>query len=263
MKVKFVIRGRLGNAIFRYLACSIMCIHYNCIYTVENSHELNYYRLDDEKFNELCNNILQKNKPILCQNAIYIMDGFYQHDTIYKINKNDIINFIKNNSTHYILTDGIEAGDYNCEKYYMINIINTPSNFVKKYKNVIHLRLEDFVTHNLYIDKNRIVSLLNKNIIKDNICIVCKKPTSKFEIEYIKYITDYLDNNKINYNLEHNDVLTDYYIMKEAEVLICSNSTLSWCAAIFSDKISKCYFPDYDIQINSTCKKPIDNTEFY
>ena len=63
--------------------------------------------------------------------------------------------------------------------------------------------------------------------------------------------------------LEHNDTITDFYIMKEAELLICSKSTLSWCAAFFSDKIQKCYLPDYITTANSTCKYPIDNTELY
>ena len=57
--------------------------------------------------------------------------------------------------------------------------------------------------------------------------------------------------------------MTDYYIMKEAELLICSKSTLSWCAAFFSDKINKCFIPDYDITPNSTFKRPIENTEMY
>ena len=63
--------------------------------------------------------------------------------------------------------------------------------------------------------------------------------------------------------LEHNDTITDFYIMKESELLICSKSTLSWCAAFFSDKIQKCYLPDYNETANSSCKYPIDNTELY
>jgi hypothetical protein len=52
--------------------------------------------------------------------------------------------------------------------------------------------------------------------------------------------------------------------MKEAETLICSRSTLSWCAAFFSDKIVQCYLPDYEVQPNiMTCKYPIDNTIIY
>ena len=94
-------------------------------------------------------------------------------------------------------------------------------------------------------------------------CIVCKTPVTEFEISYINYIKDYLESINIKIFIEHNNVLTDYYIMKEAELLICSKSTLSWCAAFFSDKIQKCYLPDYITTANSTCKYPIDNTELY
>lgn len=264
MIIKFIIRGRLGNAIFRYMACSIMCIYYNCTYNIENSNNnLNQISMSDNDFINICNNILQKNPRQLNNNLNILMNGFYQHDLIYKINKNYIINFIRNNPSHYIITDGIEAGDNRCQQFNMIDIIDTPINFNKKYKNVIHLRLEDFVTHNLYIDKTRIIELFKKDILKQHLCIVCKKPNTAFEFEYIKYITDFLESININYNLEHNDVLTDYYIMKEAEILICSKSTLSWCAAFFSDNIKKCYLPDYQITPNSTCKSPIDNTELY
>ena len=269
MIVKFGIRGRLGNAIFRYMASSIICIIFNATYSVDH---LNHCNIDmtDQKFLNIVNHILN-NKNIddicqsnnICQSDTIIMNYYYQHDTIYKKYKNEIIDFIKKNLSHYILTDGILAGDLNCQKFYMKDIINIPDNFNKKYKNVLHLRLEDFVIYNLYLDKNRIINLLKKNIVNDHLCIVCKKPETDFEFEYIKYITDYLISKNINYNLEHNDVLTDFYIMKEAELLICSKSTLSWCASFFSNNIKKCYLPDYEISPNSTCKYPIDNTELY
>ena len=142
-------------------------------------------------------------------------------------------------------------------------ILNTPINFKKIYKNVIHLRLEDFVTHNLYLSVERILNLINKNIITDNICIVCKKTTTDFEDNYINTILDFLKEKNIDVKIENNDILTDYYIMKEAELLICSKSTLSWCAAFFSNKIKQCYFPDYKERINQTCKKPINSTIMY
>jgi hypothetical protein len=82
--------------------------------------------------------------------------------------------------------------------------------------------------------------------------------------EYIDTIKDFLNNNDIIFHIENNDVLTDYYVMKEAEVLICSVSTLSWAAAYFSEKIHKCYMPDYQIRGNGmTCKYPINNTILY
>jgi hypothetical protein len=262
MLVKFVTRGRLGNAIFRYMASAIICIHFNAEYYI---NDIPYYTIDmtDQKFLNLVDGILNNKKIEFQQSDNIIMNYYYQHDLIYKKYKNEIINFITKNKLHYILTDGILAGDCHCQQFYMYDIINTALNFNKKYNNVLHLRLEDFVTHNLYIDKKRIVHLLNKNIITNFLCIVCKKPNTEFEYEYIKYITDFLNSINIKYILEHNDVLTDYYIMKEAEIFICSKSTLSWCAAFFSDKIKKCYLPDYDITPNSTCKFPIDNTELY
>lgn len=264
MSVNFIIRGRLGNAIFRYMASAIISIYFSVPYSI-NSFQGE--EISDKQFLEITNDIINRNKIepnifLKIKNGVN-MTCFYQHDLIYKLYKNQIKDIIINNPSHYILTDGIKAGDGNHEKFYVSDILNTPNNFNKIYKNVLHIRLEDFVEHNLYIDKNRIIELLNTNIINEHLCIVCKKPVSNFEFNYIKYIVDYLDNRKILFTLEHNDPLTDYYIMKECSTLICSKSTLSWCAAFFSDKIIKCYMPDYEITNNSTCKSPIDNTELY
>jgi len=191
------------------------------------------------------------------------MDSYYQHDTIYKKNKDQIIQFIEQHQDHYILTDGIMPGDGQMEKFYMTEILNTPDNFSKKYKNVLHLRLEDVVALNLFIDCKRVINLLDKINWTDTICIVCKRPTTDFENDYIKQIVDFVQKKNIKVVFEHNDVMTDYYIMKSAENLICAKSTLSWCAAFFSTSIVKCYLPEYNISSNCTCQHPIDNTELY
>ena len=253
MNINFFIRGRLGNAIFRYMAATIMCLYYNGKYVINDKQQHN---CSDELFLNIINDIMKNEKQILNMQGIN-MEGFYQHDIIYKQHKLHIIEYINKNPHHYVVTDGINAGDNNNEKFYMINILNTPISFNKKYKNVLHIRLEDFVTHNLYLHANRIIKLLDKNIITDTLCIVCKRPESEFEHKYIKQITDFIGD-KMSVILEHNDTITDYYIMKEAELLICSKSTLSWCAAFFSNKIKKCYLPDYEATPNSTCKSPID-----
>ena len=259
MYVNFIIKGRLGNAIFRYMAASIMCLYYNGIFSINNPGGLN---CSDEMFLEIIENIKHNKLPILNSENIN-MNCFYQHDFIYKMNKDKIYEFIKEHPDHYILTDGINAGDGNCEKFYMIDIINTPITFIKKYKHDLHIRLEDFVTHNLFLNCERIIHLLNKNIIDNELCIVCKAPSTTFEHSYIKQIMDHAETLNIKIILEHNDILTDFYIMKEADILICSKSTLSWCAAFFSNVIQKCYFPEYNTTNNSSCKYPIDNTEFY
>ena len=237
------------------MASVIVCVTYNGKYVI-NKNQIN--NLSDDNFYNI---FVQNNRKRI---SSINMNGYYQHDNIYKYFKNTIFDFIKKNPSHYVLTDGIKAGDTNYQKFFMVDILNIPDNFTKKYRYVLHLRLEDFVTHNLYIKKERIVELLQKiDIEGDNICIVCKKPTTEFENQYIHQLIQHAKNKNLNVLLEHNDTITDFYIMKEAELLICSKSTLSWCAAFFSDKINKCFIPDYDITPNSTFKRPIENTEMY
>ena len=80
MLIKFEIRGRLGNAIFRYLACTIMCLYYNYKYTInDNINEKKTIMIDDKLFFEIfiCN--LQQQKLKLDYDVSIIMNGFYQH----------------------------------------------------------------------------------------------------------------------------------------------------------------------------------------
>jgi len=257
MRVNFIIKGRLGNAIYRYIAASIFCIVYNYKYVINESQNTN---LTDSDFYNI---FILKNKNH--NNESINMVGFYQHGTIYQEFKNSIIDFINKNPSHYIITDGIKAGDNNIERFFMKDILNTSTNFNKKYKYVLHLRLEDRV-FNWLIPKERIIDLLtNIELEEHTLCIVFNKIETEYEISYINYIIDFLKQKNVNFIMESNDVLTDYYIMKEAEFLICSNSTLSWCAAYFSDKIRICYFPDYisEDPESMSCKSPIYNTIIY
>lgn len=264
MNINFVIRGRLGNAIFRYMACVIMCKYYNGNYTINKHSGIN---ITDNQFKMISDDILNhKSLPQFNTNNINMSD-FYQHDKIYSMHKDYIIQFIKNNPDHYVLTDGINAGDRRFQKFYMNDIIKTPDNFTKKYKNVLHLRLEDFVYSNIEIKLDRILSLLEKLIenksIESSLTIVFNKPQNDIEKNYINSICKLLKDNNIKIVLESNDILTDYYILKEAEILISSNSTICWCASFFSDKLKQLYFPNYKETINQTFKKPIKNTFFY
>jgi hypothetical protein len=266
MLIRFIPRGRLGNAIFRYMASYIMCKYYNGKYVEQGVY--GKYNLSDENFYKIQKNILEKKIININFNGIDIinMNGFYQHDEIYLKHKQELVDFINNNPSHYVITDGIKAGDNNCQKFYMKDIINTPDNFNKKYKLVLHLRLEDFMDNNLYIKPDRIINLIDKllidNILKEEIVIICNKPTKREEVEYISILNKKLLENNIKIILEHNDILTDFYILKEAEILISSNSTLCWCATLFSNNLKICYFPEYTSN-SQTFKKPIPNTYYY
>lgn len=254
MKVHFVIKGRLGNAIFRYMASCILCIATHCEYSSNSGGTLH---LSDAMFLNIAQCLLEE-KSITLPRENISMNGFYQYDHIYKKFRNQIFAFIKEHPEHLIITDGITAGDNKRETFKIYDILNTPIHFKKIYKNVIHLRLEDFVTHNLYITVDKIIDLIDRDIFtEDTVCIVCNQPTTPFEHNYIMTLTSFLKKKNKEVHMEHNDVLTDYYIMKEAELLICSKSTLSWSAAFFSDKNKICYYPD---QTNMSCKYPTSNT---
>lgn len=263
MSVTFGIRGRLGNAIFRYMAASVICIICKVDYHCDQSQKHNGTSITDEDFFNISKHIINGDNVHLEKNN-YFMTEYYQHDEIYQLFKDKIITFINDNPEHIVITDGINPGDGNLETFKMYDILHTRNNFNKSYDRVLHLRLEDFVTHNMYLPVDRILSLLDKHVISNDLCIVCKFPTTEFEKSYIEKIKAYLHLHNITPYLEHNDILTDYYIMKEAKTLICSKSTLSWCAAFFSTTIKYCYLPDYKIKPGRiTCKRPISNTTLY
>ena len=261
MNIYFSITGRLGNAIFRYLACAIFCIKYNGIYKINIDSE--YNRLySDEQFYEWMKYDLQGYEQNISENLIF--NRYYQHDEIYKKYKLQILKYIEEHPEHYVLTDGIIAGDNNCQQFFIKDIIHEPNFFIKNYDIVIHIRLEDQVMSDGYIKIEFLLLLLEKIRITENSCIVIKIPTTEFEKQYLQTIIQFIQNkNGISINIESNDVLRDFHIMKNAKILVCSISTLSWAAALLSNKIEKCYFPELDEKINSSCKYPIDNTELY
>ena len=170
------------------------------------------------------------------------------------------------NLDQFILTDGITAGDGNCQKFVIKDILYEPLGFSKIYDTVIHIRLDDHITNGLYIPVEYIINLLERTAVIKNSCIVVQTPTTDFEKEYLHKITDFIF---IKYGfyiiVESNDTLTDYYIMKNARILICSMSTLSWAAAFLSTRIEKCYFPEHSMPHgqHGSCKYPIYNTELY
>lgn len=260
MEINFVTGGRLGNAIFRYLSCALMCILYNGKYNCKNfMNTLRQHDFGEDNFKTL-QNVLLNNKMLNININIINMESYYQYDMIYRKFKNAIIEYIKQHPDHIVETDGINAGDGRFERFNMLSIIEPPISFNKKYKNVLHVRLEDFVTHNFYIKVERVINIINKipQLIENTLCIVCKTPSTDFERNYIDCIHNFLETKNITMIQESNDVLTDYYIMSNAELLICSKSTLSWSAALLSTNLTTCYVPE-----GETFKYPIDNTYFY
>jgi hypothetical protein len=197
-----------------------------------------------------------------CKINNLIMDGYFQFDKIYLENKKEIIYFIENNkNNHRIKTDRNEV--------FLIKdlIDNIELDPLKIYDIVIHLRLDDFIELDDFIDYRSIIRLLkeigSKNGLKNNkIAIVIQKIYSKEDNEYLNNLLNWFKQNNIEVNVESNDLITDFNIMKQCKTLICSNSTLSWSAAYLSKNIELCYMPT-SISNEERFKKPIENTLFY
>jgi hypothetical protein len=133
------------------------------------------------------------------------------------------------------------------------------------YDVVVHIRLEDFVTsgEKLIIHPESISTILDK-LNCDKICFVSNKITSEFENNYMNFFKNKY-NNKFDLIFESNDLITDFKIMNNAKILICSLSTICWMAGFLSKKIEKVYFPKNRFQgwYNQSFSTIIYNTQTY
>jgi mannosyltransferase OCH1-like enzyme len=317
--------GRLGNALFRYLASVLFCIKYDYDYILEDEcsqikdyifykgvdqcdYDIDYNNTNIDNLKNICN----ENDNALCFNTLgfiksdynidnlssndyinednnqglyvknimnindnnyfknyekckinnLIMDGYFQFDEIYLENKNEIINFIeKNKDNHKIKTDRNDI-------FYLKDLINNIKlDNSKIYDIVIHLRLDDFDRLDDFIEYNCIISLLKKiytnNKNKRYALVFQKIHNNNYkDNEYINNLLNWFKQNNIEINVENNDLITDFNIMKQCKTLVCSNSTLSWIAGYLSKNIELCYMPLNDNHSNRF-KKPIENTIFY
>jgi hypothetical protein len=226
----------------------------------ENNHGIyvkDYIEVNDDNFLNCYKNI-----DIIDKN-IY-MNGLF-HNNVYIKNKDIILKFIeKNKDKHYIQTDRNDL--YLLKDIYDdIKLDNS-----QIYDLVIHLRLSDFINHDWFIEfiyYEELFKTINFNSNKN--AIVIEYPNNEKDKIYLNKCINWFQNNNININIESNDLITDFNIMKQCNTLICSTSTLSHTAAFLSKNIKLCYIPiDYsksknesENNINIFC--PIENTIFY
>jgi hypothetical protein len=254
-------QGRLGNAIFRYLASTIFLLNYggNRVYDI-NYDDPKKIIVDDIFYLKWKNNLLYNNiKPVQINKYLFL--GYFQHDDILTKYKNELIKHIQNNPNDLLITDGnnnnITNYKYPVTSYKVEQILTTDKPF-NKYDIVFHLRLEDFITYGFVMNPNSLIKLLD-NHKNEKICFVVNKIQTKLEEKYIEFFTK-----KYNIVVESNDIIQDYHIMKNAKILGCSCSTISWIASFFSETVELVYFPNYNNnRLHETFKKPIDNTVLY
>ena len=96
--------GRLGNAIFRYLASSLICILYNGERT--NSNEDCDQIITDESFIYWFTIILNNQECYPSFDHCYKFNGYFQHDEIYKKYKKELVTWIQTHPNDILKTDG-------------------------------------------------------------------------------------------------------------------------------------------------------------
>ena len=259
----------------------IMNLTSNNYINKENGHGLfvkNIINIDDNNYFDIDENMISTLG--ICADSILSkspyqnirMTGYFQYDQIYTENKKEILEYIeKNKNNHFIKTATYNRDLIDNHKiFYMNEIINDmilPSN--KIYDIAIHIRLGDFNGANDFIEYEYLEELFKIIDFANKTCtIVIQTPENKHDIDFLNKCLEWFTSNKINISVESNDVITDFNIMKSAKILVCSMSTLSWCAAFFSNKIETCYMPNYNFQKvdpdrKTYFKNPIKNTILY
>jgi len=328
--------GRLGNAIFRYLASTILCMKYDMNFILHD--DMDYSKInsfeyypgvdhvgDDIEFTgySSLNSLMEyvnKNDKIICFNTLgylknkcdllnltandwintntnhglyvknistitddnyfdmvdalkdrntnILMDGYFQFDYLYLKNKSEILQFINaNKNEHYIQTD-------TNHRFLMKDIIDNMELPISKiYDIVIHIRLgdfngrPDFIEYEYYEKLFQIIDFTNKRV-----CILLEPVNSESDAYFLNQCSEWFNKNtditKTTITIESNDLMTDFNIMKQTKILVCSMSTLSWSAAYFSTILETCYMPNYNFyeisdRTPGTFKKPIENTILY
>jgi hypothetical protein len=246
--------GRLGNAMFRYLASTLFCIVYKAVrrtdrYTSNTPH----MHVSDELFIDWKNNVEDGFIPPLDNNKLYLFKRYYQSDTIYIKYLSEIKEYIRSHPSEELRTESVTDGE---TIVYSIQLLEDST--VRKYDTVIHIRLEDFITYGFVIHPMYFKQLIETAGIT-KACIVVNIITNELEQKYINYLKQYCD-----ITIESNDIITDYHIMRNAKTLVCSNSTISWAAALLSETVTTVYMPNYPAtHVHETFRTPIKNTIQY
>ena len=238
--ISIIIRGGLGNQIFQLL-CALGYKHKSnkALILANNLINTNVHQYNDKEITILT---LKKIFPDIEFINNVDTTHFYKYNEKY----NDAFKYndIDIQSTNILLN-----GYFISEKYFPDNFLDlynyhieqTPNtikyhtltnNFQNTY--FIHIRLGDYVNHNLYTIN--LIEYYNYCINKikelDTLAkfIIC---TNEYGINFDNYINNFPKNNEYIIQDINNDALDTLYIMSSCKGGISSNSTLSWLGLYF------------------------------
>lgn len=249
--------ARTGNILFQYLCCKRISIDYGHVFIpIEEIHEdhdnksIVLYEDDIKKLFE--ENIIPNN----FFNSNIILDGYFQYGHYYT-EKRDIILYTIYNSDDYWFSP-------NGTKQYIYDFLKKSHNIdFKDGDIVVSLRLDDFIQ--LPCPTSDIVSptyytdiIENRHIwrtcsLSNKIYIVCDTIHHDWEHKYIEFFK------KWDFVLLQEDLLHDCSLMRDAPILIHSNSTLCWITSFFSNKPKIRFIPQTGFYKGQMLGKISDN----
>ena len=228
--VAFKSGGRTGNNIFQYLMTQWIKLKYGHTYVPNDSLiSPDHYYFQEHDMVLLFNDQLEeqiKNRDVIC-------DGYFQKTDLFIKYRSEILAQLKESEDYWI-----SEGD----KVYIKDFIKPSS---ETFHNVIvmSLRLDDFIqlcspTSDIIPPKYYLDIL--EEVVKPEykLYIVMDKVRHDWERKYIEYF----DKWKPTYI--RGELMSDFAVLKDCEVLIHSNSTFCWIASFFSETKTKRYIPN-------------------
>jgi len=153
-----------------------------------------------------------------------ILHGFFQQsDLLLKFRDSLLTKFTASN------TDRISHGIRVCD-------IVTTKGLATSDEVVVHFRLDDFQSENSTQVLHPGVFLETLRKLPNSKRIVSQKPKNYAEKLYFSMFES------LHPAIQHGTVLEDFATLRDAEIVLCSNSTFAWCAAFLGHQ-KTCYIP--------------------
>jgi hypothetical protein len=242
-------KGRLGNALFRYCITRLFTIVYGHKELSECKVDLlSLFNISDELFVQFFSEMSPQNQGLLERTPPLLFHGFYQHDHQITTMKAQLRDYILSHPNEVIKDD---RGETFQSSFILSPLVSPP------YESLVHLRLEDFISHNLVMDPRCILPILQ--ILPKPIYLLVKEPSTPLEKKYISYLQSHVQCEVLS-----GDVITDYNRMRNAKYLVCSRSTLSWMAAFWNDVHKVIFMPQQKYKCtHETFQYPSQNVLTY
>jgi hypothetical protein len=206
--------ARTGNCLFQYLTCKLFTLLQGHTYIpYETFNESDFETITDTNFESAVNDPAYADKHIVCE-------GYFQKSRIFISSRIQLVALLKrSNDIWYENNTECRIQDFLNSKHGVD---------ISERDIVISLRLDDFLqlpcpTSDI-IPPSFYTNYLETQFF-ERLFIICDKIRHPWEVKYLEYFK------KWNPTLIQGDLLNDFAVMRTAQHLMHSNSTLCWVAS--------------------------------